>query len=99
MLDLIPVLCTRCSGHSTFHILFGFIFGTEILVSVEVSTFAQNISDDAYIFSDRKKSWIRTLLKPAFLGFRAYFPATVVKTCELDPGGKYIFATHPHGMG
>jgi len=30
--------------------------------------------------------------------FREYFPAKVIKTCELDPTKPYIFATHPHGI-
>ena len=30
--------------------------------------------------------------------FRGYFPAQLVKTHELDPSKKYVFAYHPHGV-
>ncbi|KAI9006090.1 diacylglycerol acyltransferase [Gaertneriomyces semiglobifer] len=30
--------------------------------------------------------------------FTTYFNATLVKTAELDPNGRYIFAYHPHGI-
>ena len=29
---------------------------------------------------------------------RAYFPVTLVKTADLDPQRRYLFASHPHGV-
>ncbi|KXZ44041.1 hypothetical protein GPECTOR_75g765 [Gonium pectorale] len=43
-------------------------------------------------------------LTAAFLGWSvwrvmaSYFPASLVKTAELDPAGHYLFAVHPHGI-
>eukprot|EP00891_Asterochloris_glomerata_P008927 jgi/Astpho2/8927/Aster-x1550 len=30
--------------------------------------------------------------------YASYFPIRLVKTAELDPAGRYIFAQHPHGV-
>ena len=27
-----------------------------------------------------------------------YFPVSVVKTADLDPGRNYLFGSHPHGV-
>ncbi len=27
-----------------------------------------------------------------------YFPAKLIKTADLDPAGRYIFACYPHGI-
>ncbi len=29
---------------------------------------------------------------------RDYFPVTLIKTADLDPGKNYLFGTHPHGI-
>ena len=29
--------------------------------------------------------------------FRDYFPLELVKTADLDPNGKYLLCSHPHG--
>ena len=29
--------------------------------------------------------------------FRDYFPLELVKTANLDPNGKYLLCSHPHG--
>ncbi|XP_055347148.1 acyl-CoA wax alcohol acyltransferase 1-like [Paramacrobiotus metropolitanus] len=29
--------------------------------------------------------------------FRDYFPIHIIKTADLDPGGKYVMGVHPHG--
>lgn len=37
-------------------------------------------------------------LHPVWNWFRAYFPAQLVKTADLDPERKYILGYHPHGV-
>eukprot|EP00887_Chlorella_sp_A99_P006338 scaffold3.g6338.t1 len=31
-------------------------------------------------------------------GLKDYFPARLIKTAELPPGGRYLLAAHPHGV-
>ncbi len=44
----------------------------------------------------RPSAWFRDF--PIWRHFRDYFPVTLVKTADLDPGKNYIFGCHPHGI-
>jgi len=55
------------------------------------------LSDGCEFKSGRKSNWFRNLGLWKWLA--QYFPATIVKTCPLDPSkGPYIFGYHPHGI-
>jgi hypothetical protein len=45
---------------------------------------------------NRIRTWVRQNVLWDY--FRAYFPAQLVKTEELDPSRKYIIGFHPHGI-
>lgn len=44
----------------------------------------------------RRSQWLRT----SKLGYhlKNYFPASLIKTADLDPNKNYIFGYHPHGI-
>jgi len=44
----------------------------------------------------RASDWIRN--GRMWVHFKNYFPVTLVKTAELDPGRNYLFGYHPHGI-
>lgn len=43
----------------------------------------------------RPVSWLRNSIIGRY--FRDYFPASLIKTVDLDPDRNYIFGSHPHG--
>lgn len=44
----------------------------------------------------RRSQWVRNWTVWKY--FREYFPITLVKTVDLDPGLNYLFGFHPHGV-
>eukprot|EP01137_Pigoraptor_chileana_P000471 Opistho-2@36736 len=44
----------------------------------------------------RRREWVRRL--SVFRYFRDFFPIRLIKSSELDPQRKFIFAFHPHGI-
>ncbi|KAL3895480.1 MAG: hypothetical protein SGCHY_004675, partial [Lobulomycetales sp.] len=44
----------------------------------------------------RQFHWLRRL--PNWKWMSNFFPMRLVKTCDLDPKGNYMFAYHPHGI-
>jgi len=54
------------------------------------------VDKNAASSGNRVVPWVRKLFYWKY--FRAYFPAELVKTADLDPSKTYIFGAHPHGI-
>lgn len=44
----------------------------------------------------RRFEWVRRW--SLWKHYRDFFPISLIKTCDLDPGKNYIFVVHPHGI-
>ena len=42
--------------------------------------------------------WLFSVFTPLNKYFKDYFPIELIKTADLDPDGKYLLCSHPHGV-
>ena len=81
-------------------LLFGFVFWTEPMLRLPLLLYHLWIISPAGRAAVAHSRWPWLLRRlPLWRGFLTYFPGSrIVKTADLDPQRRYIFAGHPHGL-
>ena len=77
-------------------VILGLFFTSFYPVALIYLTWAYIIDYGTPSHGGRRSNFVRCL--GIWKYFRDYFPITLVKTSELDPGKNYIFGYHPHGV-
>ena len=98
--ETFAVLCAAVFGflgHVLGILTWIFLFFSRFwYISVIYATFVFLYDRNTPQQGGRRIGWVRRCFLWKYLA--SYFPASLIKTADLDPANNYIFGFHPHGI-